>query len=263
MSSSERSVYEFDSAIVRAPGRSVVDGLSAKPEPVSYDAVLREHGLYVQALKRAGLAVVELSALEAYPDSVFVEDPALVLGDVAVLLRPGAETRRGEVAEMAATLEEHFARVLTLSDGFADGGDVLVTSSEVLIGLSERTTRTGAAALAELLAGIDLNPRIVETPPDVLHFKSDCSLLDDRTILATQRLADAGVFLEHELLIVPSDEEAAANALRVNDVLLIGEQFPKTAKLLAGNGYSVVPLPTREIGKIDAGLSCMSLRWRR
>src|SRR5262249_50884991 len=100
-----------------------------------------------------------------------------------------------------------------------------------------------------------------ETPAGVLHFKSDCSLLDEETMLSTARLAASGVFEGTRVLLVPEGEEAAANALRVNDHVLIGLDFPRTAAMLAGEGYQVVSLPTREIGKIDAGLSCMSLRW--
>ena len=100
------------------------------------------------------------------------------------------------------------------------------------------------------------------TPPGVLHFKSDCSLLDDDTILSTRRLAQSGVFDGFRVLHTPDGEEAAANALRVNDRVFVGDAFPKTAALLEADGYKIAALATSEIGKIDAGLSCMSLRWR-
>ncbi len=99
------------------------------------------------------------------------------------------------------------------------------------------------------------------TPRDVLHLKSDCSLLDDETILATRRLAASGMFDDFRVVLVPDGEEAAANALRVNDSVLVSDSYPRTAELLA-KSYNVVPLQTREVAKIDAGLSCMSLRWR-
>ena len=96
----------------------------------------------------------------------------------------------------------------------------------------------------------------------MLHFKTDCSLLDDETVLSTARLAHSGVFAKDlKPLLVPPGEEAAANALRVNDVVLVGSQYPRTIDLLSQAGFKVVPLPTSQIGKIDAGLSCMSLRW--
>ena len=97
--------------------------------------------------------------------------------------------------------------------------------------------------------------------PNVLHFKSDCSLLDENTIFTTRRLDASGIFNGFKTVLVPDGEEAAANALRVNDVVMIGESFTKSIDLLDGLGYDLVPLQTTEIGKIDAGLSCMSLRW--
>jgi dimethylargininase len=145
--------------------------------------------------------------------------------------------------------------------GFADGGDVLVTPKAIKIGLSARTDRQGAEALASCLARFGRRSEIVKTPEGVLHFKTDCSLLDEDTVLATERLARSGVFEGFRQVVVPEGEEAAANALRVNDVVMVGAQFPKTIDILDKRGYRVVSLRTAEIGKIDAGLSCMSLRW--
>ena len=102
----------------------------------------------------------------------------------------------------------------------------------------------------------------VDTPQGVLHFKSDCSLLDEETVLATARLAASGVFADFRVVVTPQGEEGAANAVRVNDRVLMSEGYPRTADLLREAGYRVVALATREIAKIDAGLSCMSLRWR-
>ena len=101
----------------------------------------------------------------------------------------------------------------------------------------------------------------MQTPAEVLHFKTDCSLLDDETVFTTRRLGESGIFEGFRNVFVPEGEEAAANALRVNDVVMIGAQFRRSLDLLDGLGYSLHPLATREIGKIDGGLSCMSLRW--
>ncbi len=148
------------------------------------------------------------------------------------------------------------------SPGFADGGDVLVTPKAVMIGLSARTDRAGAEGLSAALAKLGHQAEIVETPKGVLHFKTDCSLLDEETVLVTHRLAGTGFFNGLKEVVVPAGEEPAANALRVNDVVFVGSDYPRTIELLDKAGYKVVPLKTSEIGKIDAGLSCMSLRWR-
>ncbi len=255
-------VFEFNHALVRAPSRSVIDGLSAlsvgRP---SFEGVLREHTAYARALEEAGVAVERLAPLEAFPDSVFVEDIALVFKGAAIVLQPGAATRRGEAAEIAPALERRFDRVLHVAEGTVDGGDVLTTPRGVFIGRSARTNEQGARALVSLLGQIGLAGRIVTTPRDVLHFKSDCSLLDEDTILSTERLAASGVFEGFRIALVAAGEEGAANAVRVNDRVLLSDAYPRTAEQLAKSGYRIVALPTREIAKIDAGLSCMSLRW--
>jgi dimethylargininase len=142
-----------------------------------------------------------------------------------------------------------------------DGGDILVTPEAVLIGLSARTDAAGASALATLLASIGLHSRVVHTPSGTLHLKSDCAMLDEETVLVTSNLARSGIFDRHRTLIVPDDEPGAANALRINDRVLVRAECPRTADRLADEGFRVVALPTTEIARIDAGLSCMSLRW--
>jgi len=177
-------------------------------------------------------------------------------------MRPGAQSRCGEAAEIAPVLKRRFPRVIDLQGpGFADGGDILVLQDRVMIGLSDRTDQTGAQALSEALRALGKNPVIVQTPANVLHFKSDCSLLDETTILSTSRLAASGVFAGLTVILTPDGEEGAANALRINDRVFLGAAFPKTRARLEQSGYHVIPLATSEIAKVDAGLSCMSLRW--
>lgn len=255
-------IFRFNRALMRAPAPSVVDGLRAVDAgSPDFDGVVREHGAYRRALEDAGVAVDVLAPLEAFPDSIFVEDAALVFTAGAIALRPGAPSRRGEADEIAPALEARFDRVLRLEEGFADGGDVLTTPRGALIGLSSRTTKEGAATLIKLLAMLGLRGEAVTTPPGVLHFKSDCSLIGEETILATARLAASGVFKGFKTILVPEGEEGAANAVRINGDLLISDAYPRTAELLDRKRYGIVVLPTREIAKIDAGLSCLSLRW--
>jgi dimethylargininase len=261
--SSPRSVYHFNSAIVREPSRSVVDGLRAgeRASP-TYERVKVEHDDYIAAMREAGIQVTILPALEAFPDSIFVEDPALVFTEGAILLRPGAASRAGEAAAIALALHDMFDTVLDLpANGYADGGDVLTTPKGVMIGLSARTDKAGAEALAVCIDTIGRKAKLVATPDGVLHFKTDCSLLDDETVLSTARLARSGVFKDFKQIIIPEGEEPAANALRVNDVLMVPSDYPRTIEMLDKLGYRIKPMKTAEIGRIDAGLSCLSLRW--
>lgn len=255
------SPIRFRQALVRPPSPSVVDGLRAEdgpdPDPARF---LAEHDGYCRALEAAGMVVEVMTELPDHPDAVFVEDAALCVGTHAVVLRPGAPSRAGEADAIVADLERRFATVCRVEDGFVDGGDVLVTTGEVLIGLSARTDRVGAEALGRALAPTGLTVRIVETPPSVLHFKTDCAIVDDHTIFSTARLAASGCFADYDVIVAPDGEEAAANLIRVNDVVIMRTGFPATAARLAEAGYDVVTIDADEAAKVDGGLSCMSLR---
>jgi dimethylargininase len=258
------SIFDFTHAIVRTPGRSVVSGLRADggPDP-DFDALIKEHSGYVQTLRTLGLTVAVLPAAEEFPDSIFVEDPALVFTEGAIVLNLAAPSRAGEAALITPVLQEHFDIVLTMKGpGHADGGDILVLPDRVLIGLSGRTDRAGAEELLVLLAQLGRRAEIAETPPGVLHFKTGCSLIDEGTIFALPQMVDSPVFAGLRVFPVPQGEEKAANKLRIRDKILIGDNFPHSIALIESLGGSPVPMPVTEIGKIDAGLSCMSLRWR-
>ena len=256
-------VFDFTKAIVREPGRSVVDGLRADTSAVpDFDRVCREHAAYVAALREEGLSVDVLPPLDAFPDSVFVEDPALVFPEGAILLRPGAPTRLGERDDMRGALKRHFPEVLELEgDEYADGGDVLVTPGLILVGMSARTNRVGGQALVKKLARFGRKATLAATPKTILHFKTAVSLLAEDTVLATQTMADTGIFGGFKVIVTPAGEEGAANALRINDTLLVGDSFPRTIDLLSRAGFPVAAVRVTETAKLDAGLSCMSLRW--
>lgn len=255
--------YRFETAITRSPSMSIIQGLrdGAGPNP-SAEKFLHQHEAYVAALKDSGARVVELPALEDFPDSVFVEDSALCLKEAAIVLRPGAPSRFGEAALIRPALENHFSKVLDLpGDGFLDGGDVLLSDEDAFIGLSARTNQAGFDALATILATFDYLPIKIETPASILHFKTECGLLDSNTIFSTANLASIGCFENYQVILTPEGEEGAANIVRFNDNVLVSQDYPKSEALLKSHGYNVVTIDTREPAKIDGGLSCMSLRF--
>ncbi len=257
-----KRVFDFDRAIVRTPARSVIKGLRAHDgASPTYDGVRAEHDAYIAALGTLGVTVDVLPALEAYPDAIFVEDPALVFPEGAILLNPGAPSRAGEVAEIAPDLRTRFETVLTLEAGQADGGDILLTPDMVYIGLSARTDRVGGEALAKLLDRFGYRATIVAPPPGVLHLKTGCSLVSEDTLVVTPAMAASGLFDGFRLIVTGEGEDEAANLLRINDHLLVAAQCPRTIDALSVVGVPITPLSTVEVGKIDAGLSCMSLRW--
>lgn len=240
-----------------------MDGLRGDDQPDPDPAIfLNEHAAYIAALRDAGVAVTVLPALEEFPDSVFIEDAALCRGTTAIALRPGAPTRRGEAAALRPDLNRLFDEVIDLPGaGHVDGGDVLLTETEALVGLSARTDQEGVEALSQVMVPLGLETRIVDTPADILHFKTECGLLDDHTIFATERLARSDCFNGYDVIVAPADETAAANLIRVNDRVFVSDGYPKTATLLRECGFDVVRLATTQAARVDGGLSCMSLRY--
>lgn len=258
-------MFDFTHALVRQPAPSVVAGLRAGDgaDP-DYAALLIEHEAYVAAMRGLGANVEVLPPADEYPDSIFVEDPALVFSEGAIVLNLAAPTRAGEAELLAPTLESRFDRLLHMQGpGHADGGDILLLPDRVLIGLSGRTDRDGAEELIRLLAQLGKQGEIAETPPGVLHFKTGCSLIDEETVFALPQMAALPVFTGLRVILVPAGEEKAANKLRIRDAALIGDNFPKSREIIEKHGVRTIPLPVEHIGRIDAGLSCMSLRWHK
>ncbi|MBB6425982.1 arginine deiminase-related protein [Sphingopyxis sp. JAI128] len=257
------SPYAFTHALCRAPARSAVNGIRAGggPDP-DFSGLLAEHRAYVGSLRDIGLPVEVLEPIEEFPDALFTEDVALTFPDAAILLRPGAPTRAGEVAHIREALAAHHTNLLEMTGpGFADGGDILRLADRVIIGLSARTDRAGAAEVADLLGEIGYRAEIAETPRGVLHFKTGCGLIDQGTILVVPALAGCPQFDGLEVVTTPPGEEPAANILRVRDTILVGDSWTATHALLTARGIAIRPLPTDQIAHVDAGLSCMSLRW--
>lgn len=255
--------FRFTHAITRRPAASITDGLRAvdtgTPDLATMEA---HHAAYIAALRSTGATVVELPPLDAFPDSVFVEDTALCLPQGAIVMRPGAPTRLGEAAEMAPHLQALYSTVEWIKGpGTIEGGDILVTGREVLVGQSARTDAAGIEELRAIVTRWGHRLREVHTPPGVLHFKTDCSLLDADTVLSTERLAASGCFDGYRVIHTAAGEEAAANAIRFNDTVLMAEGFPETRARIEAAGYRVVEIGNSECAKLDGGMSCLSLRF--
>lgn len=257
------SSYMFTHALCRLPACSLVDGLRAvdtgQPD---YEQFLKDHEQYVETLRSTGAEVIVLDALEAYPDSVFVEDAVLCLPKGAVIMRPGAPSRLGEAEEIKQTISNLYKHVEQIKGpGFIEGGDILVTETEVLVGRSARTNKAGMEELGSIIAQWGYRLREVDTPEGVLHFKTDCSLLDDTTILSTKRLAQSGCFEGYNIIYTADNEEACANTIRFNDYVIMPAGFPKTEAKLLDAGYQIKKIGNSEAAKLDGGMSCLSLRF--
>jgi dimethylargininase len=254
----------FTHAITRRPSASIVDGLRAVDTGTPDLGLMQaHHDSYIAALRETGATVVELPALDAYPDSVFVEDTALCLPQGAVVMRPGAPSRLGEAAEMAPHLQALYSNVVAIAgaDSYIEGGDILVTEREILVGRSARTNAAGIAELSRLVSPWGHKLREVLTPPGVLHFKTDCSLLAPDTILSTKRLSASGCFAGYKVIEIPDGEEAAANTIRFNDLVLMPAGFPQTRDAVTAAGFKLREIGNTECAKLDGGMSCLSLRF--
>lgn len=257
-----RSPFAFTHALCRAPAPSAVNGIRAGngPDP-DFGRLAAEHAAYVVTLRELGLSVNVLPPLDDFPDALFTEDVALTFPEAAILLRPGAPSRAGEVAHIRDALAARHPTLLEMTVGHVEGGDVLRLADRVVIGLSDRTDRAGATELAGLLERLGYRAEIAVTPAGVLHFKTGCSLIDERTLLAVPAMRDCPAFAGLEIVPTPLGEDGAANILRVRDTVLIGENWLATQAMLAARGVPFRTMATEHIARIDAGLSCMSLRW--
>jgi len=257
-----KHLKKFTKAIVRTPAISMVKGLTTSNEgQPDHNIALLQHQAYVEALISCGLDLIILDPLEDYPDSVFVEDVAICTSKCAVIANPGAVSRKGEIVFIEPALSNSFSTIEFIKgQGTLDGGDVMMVGDHFFIGLSARTDRTGAGELINILSKYGYSGSIIEID-ELLHLKTGTAYLEDNIMLIHEIFADQPEFASYEKIIVPSNEEYAANAIRINDFVLIPSAYPATAEKLRRAGLQVIELPMSEFRKLDGGLSCLSLRW--
>ncbi|HEY4281499.1 MAG TPA: arginine deiminase family protein [Chthoniobacterales bacterium] len=226
--------------------------------PIDVDKARAQHKEYETCLRGLGVKIHSLPAEPNLPDSVFVEDAALVFDELAVLPIMGASSRRPEITSLAETIARFRPINYLVAPGTLDGGDVLRAGKRVFVGLTKRTNAEAIDQLRNLLRphGYTVDPVDVH---NVLHLKSACSYIGNNTLLINRNLLNPDFFCEFELIDVPSQEPAAANALMINDVVIIPTSFPTTCTLLEAAGFAVRTLDISELQKAEAGVTCCSL----
>lgn len=221
----------------------------------------RQHESYRSALESMGCRVIALPAQAELPDSVFVEDVALVFDEVAVMTRPGAESRRAEGPSVATVLAA-FRPLLSIgAPGTLDGGDVLRIGRNVYVGESARSNADGIAQLRALLAQFRYSVQAVPTR-DCLHLKSAVTQVAEDTLLVNPAWVDAGVFADYKVIEVDPAEEHAANALRIGSGVLYPWNFPRTQQRLETAGIAVTTVDVSELQKAEGATTCCSLVFR-
>jgi len=238
----------FDSAIVGHGGRS--------PDPLR---ARRQHDAYLRLNSEAGYEVELLPGDDRYPDSVFVEDTAVVIDGLAVVTRPGAEERRGETEEVAMALGRHLPLARIDAPGTVDGGDVMLLGRTLWVGISARTNRHGADQLRDHAATKDVTTVTVPVS-EVLHLKSAVLPVDIEPVVVTPRTVDETLL--GDLRIVPEDdgERHRFSALPLADGrVLVTDSAPRTARAVSALGLPVHPVDVSEMQAADGGLTCMSI----
>lgn len=255
----------FTHAIVRSPGSNFAEGLTGVDLGVPrYDQALAQHARYCEALQACGLAITRLEPDLDHPDSTFVEDTAVLTGRSAVLTRPGARSREGEVAAMRPVLRGFFPVTTEIeTPGTVDGGDICEAEDHFFLGLSLRTNEEGARQLAAHLASVGYRSSVVDVRgmSSILHLKSGVSYIGNNTLVVMEEMAGWEAFAGYELIRVVSEESYAANCVRVNDRVLVAAGYPRLTAELTARGFDPLVLDMSEFRKMDGGLSCLSLRF--
>lgn len=226
--------------------------------PIDVELAAAQHEAYERTLSKLGCWVVSLPAAPDLPDSVFVEDTAFVIDEVAVITRPGARSRRPETASVAAVLAKYRPIVAIEAPGTLDGGDVLRLGRRVLVGVTGRTNREGIAQLGALLAS---HGYTVEAVPvsGCLHLKSAVTQVTPDAVLVNPAWVDTAALSVFALIEVDAGEPHAANALMVGDALVYPEGFPKTAARLDRAGARIVAVDVSELAKAEGAVTCCSV----
>jgi dimethylargininase len=217
-----------------------------------------QHQGYQQLLGELGARVILLPEEPELPDSMFVEDPAVVLDEVAVICTLGTETRRKEAASLAAALEKYRTLAHIKLPGTLEGGDVLRIGKKIFAGLSKRTNAEGIRQLAAIVekCGYDLT---VVPVTGCLHLKSAVTYLGSNTLLVNRAWFDAQRFAAYQSIDVDPSESHAANALAISDAVVFPASFPKTRARIEAGGFHVRVLDISELQKAESGLTCSSL----
>lgn len=226
--------------------------------PIDIETAQAQHHGYVQALKELGYAVLELPAKPDLPDSVFVEDAAVILPDVALITQPGADSRKPETESIARALRPYRELVFIESPGSVDGGDVLVLGKNIYVGLSTRSNQAAIDQMNEKLGKYGYKTQGVEMH-DCLHLKTAVTRVDDKTLLINRKWVDMENFEGFELIDVDTSEPFAANCLPVGDAIIFPVAFPKTTAKLVAHGYKIKPVIVDELAKAEGAVTCCSL----
>lgn len=255
----------FKHVIVRRPCQAMVEGITSAPELGKPDhaLALRQHDDYVAALKQCGVEVTVLPADERYPDSCFVEDPAVITRKCAIITNPGAPSRNGEKDEILGAIRQFFSDdqiEYIQAPGTLEGGDVMMVGDHFYVGRSARTNEEGIRQFIAILAKHGLTGSEVKLE-EVLHLKTGVNYLENNNMLVSGEFVTKPEFQQYNRFEIPQEEAYAANCIWVNGTVIVPKGYPAVEKAVREMGYQVLLVDTSEYRKLDGGLSCLSLRF--
>jgi dimethylargininase len=244
-------------ALVRRPSQNFANALSEHPEATSINLqkARQQHSAYYKALQIAGLGVEVLEPLDDFPDSVFIEDNAVILEGRAVLCSMKEASRRGEVSYLADALQSRLPVLRLQPPVFIDGGDVLQTEDTVFVGQSQRTSTEAIEALQSLTSKQVVPVQVKQG----LHLKTSVSFLGKNLLVINSAQVETEPFRDFEWIEVDEDEAYAANCLTVGDHVILPAGFPKLEQRIQAHGFSTLPGEMSEFQKADGGVTCLSL----
>jgi dimethylargininase len=227
-------------------------------QEINIAKAVEQHEQYKKCLADLGVRVISLPPEPTMPDAVFVEDPVVVVDEVAVIARMGAESRREESASLAEALAECRPLRYLREPATMEGGDVMRVNKTVFVGLSPRTNEAGVAQLAAELEPFGYRVRPVAVR-NCLHLKTACCSLGDETVLVNRAWVDTAPLRGLKLIDVAEDEPWAANVLRIDEAVLMPASFPHTEAILRRAGLNVRTVDLSELRKAEGSVTCMSV----
>lgn len=254
----------YKKALTRKPPKSMAQGITTQSAPVDFEQAQSQHQNYICQLEKIGLNVTTLPPEELHPDSHFVEDTTIVHNNVAILTRPGAQTRRGEVA----CIKPHLQHLFSVEDlggddeTLVDGGDILFVDNRVLIGIYDRTNLKGAKRLKEILHVIDNTLEVIFVEfTGVLHLKSGLTALNENVLIGNPLIKLNRNLDFIDIKWLPIAEAYAANTLTINKHTLYFKEAKNAKDIIAASGNIPIPMELNEFRKMDGSFTCLSLIW--